>query len=168
MAEAGSRALAESGNTSLVKASDLDQQAFELLVVFKLAGQEYGLLAGTVREIIRNRDTTRVPNVSAHVQGVINLRGRIIPVFNLRQRLKLPAIDPALSASQTIMVVESDGADAGLLSDAVADVVKITQGDINLAAQKVEVGVAHHYIHGTVLLGQRLVTMLKVEALLAD
>ncbi len=162
------QALAVPGSTALAHTSELEQDVFELLVVFKLAGQEYGLLAGTVREIIRNRDTTRVPNVAGHVQGVINLRGRIIPVFSLRKRLGQPEIEPELVAAQTIMVVESDGSDAGLLVDAVADVVKITSSDINLSVQKVESGMARHFVHGTVILGQRLVTMLVVEALLAD
>jgi purine-binding chemotaxis protein CheW len=168
MVATGNQTLVEAGTKALAKTSELEQEVFELLVVFRLAGQQYGLLAGTVREIIRNRDTTRVPNVSAHVQGVINLRGRIIPVFNLRERLKMPKIDREHTASQTIIVVESDGADAGLLVDAVADVVKIVDSDINLAAQKVEVGVSQHFIHGTVIVSERLITLLKVEALLAS
>ena len=167
MAEAGQE-LAVSGGAALAKTSELEQENFELLVVFKLAGQEYGLLAGTVREIIRNRVTTRVPNVAEHVQGVINLRGRIVPVFNLRQRLKLPPVPEDEAAAQTIMVVESDGSDAGILADSVSDVVKITESEINTSARKVEAGMGQQFVHGTVLLDQRLVTMLVVDALLAD
>jgi purine-binding chemotaxis protein CheW len=153
---------------ALVPAGTGDQLELDLLVVFHLAGQEYGLLANAVREIIRRRATTRVPNSSQFIEGVINLRGRIIPVFSLRRRLGLPegADDP--SANQAVMVVECDGDDAGLLVDMVSDVVKITAAEVDFSARQVEAGRDRQYIEGTVKLPGRLVTLLKLPPLLED
>jgi purine-binding chemotaxis protein CheW len=143
-------------------------EAYSLLVVFHLAGQEYGLLAGVVREIIRRRATTRVPNAPPCIDGVINLRGRIIPVFNVRRRLALPDGAGDASANQAVIVVECSGNDAGLLVDKVTDVIKISQAAIDSSARQVEAGKVKQYIEGTVKLPGRLVTLLKLEPLLED
>jgi purine-binding chemotaxis protein CheW len=144
-------------------------EVYSLLVVFHLAGQEFGLLADAVREIIRRRATTRVPHASPYIDGVINLRGRIIPVFNLRRRLGLPpaAADDA-SASQAVIVVEYDGNDAGLLVDKVSDVVKIAGSDVDASACRVEAARQTHFLEGTVKLQGRLVTLLRLEPLLEE
>jgi purine-binding chemotaxis protein CheW len=144
-------------------------ETYSLLVVFHLAGQEFGLLADAVREIIRRRDTTRVPHASPHIDGVINLRGRIIPVFNLRSRLGLPpATADDKSANQAVIVVELDGNDAGLLVDKVSDVVKISSADVDTSACRVEAGRQTQFLEGTVKLQDRLVTLLRLEPLLED
>lgn len=144
-------------------------ERYSLLVVFHLAGQEFGLLADAVREIIRRRDTTRVPHASPYVEGVINLRGRIIPVFNLRRRLGLPpAATEDTRANQAVIVVEFDGNDAGLLVDVVSDVVKIANTDIDSSACRVEAGRQTQFLEGTVKLQDRLVTLLRLEPLLEE
>ncbi len=146
-----------------------EAEQYSLLVVFQLAGQEFGLMADVVREIIRTRATTRVPNSPPCISGVINLRGRIIPVFDMRRRLKLPAAaaDDA-SASQAVMIVESEGNDAGLLVDMVSDVLKIAHSAIDTSAHRVEAARKTHFIEGTVKLPGRLVTLLRLEPLLED
>lgn len=143
-------------------------EAYSLLVIFHLAGQEYGLLADVVREIIRRRATTRVPNAPPCIDGVINLRGRIIPVFNVRRRLGLPDGAGDAGAGQAVMVVECAGNDAGLLVDRVSDVIKISEQDIDSSARQVEAGKAKQFIEGTVKLPGLLVTLLKLEPLLED
>jgi purine-binding chemotaxis protein CheW len=144
-------------------------EVYNLLVVFNLAGQEFGLLADAVREIIRCRATTRVPHASSYIDGVINLRGRIIPVFSLRRRLGLPpATADDAAANQAVIVVELDGNDAGLLVDMVSDVVKIAASDVDTSACRVEAAQRTHFLEGTVKLPGRLVTLLRLEPLLED
>ena len=141
---------------------------FDLLVVFRLLGQEYGLMASSVREIIRNTKRTRVPNSSRYIDGVINLRGRIVPVFNMRRRLSLEEQNLRLSDECTIMVVESDGNDAGLVVDRVADVVKIDDASIDTTVSQIKGLVGNQFIAGTVTMDKRLITMLRLEPLLMD
>jgi purine-binding chemotaxis protein CheW len=151
---------------ALVRA-DTAAESYSLLVVFQLAGQEYGVLADIVREIIRRRATTRVPHAAPGIDGVINLRGRIIPVFNLRRCLHLPEITATDElAGQAVMVVERDGDDAGFLVDRVTDVVKITESEVDHSTRRVKSGLKEQYIEGMVKLPGRLVTLLRLDPLL--
>jgi len=142
------------------------EASFDLLVVFRLIDQEYGLMASCVREIIRNRNRTRVPNASRFIDGVINLRGRIVPVFNMRRRLGLEEEEVGRRDECTIMVVESEDNDAGLVVDRVADVVKIDDTSIDRTVSQIKGLMGSQFIAGTVDLNGRLVTMLKLEPLL--
>lgn len=142
--------------------------AFDLLVVFRLAGQEYGLLASHVREIIRHRGMTRVPDAPPCILGVFNLRGRIVPLFSLYRRLGLQAMRAEGSQEQAVMVVEYDGNDAGLLVDEVSDVLKIGLDTIDRRATLAESTTGRQFIEGTVIVGERLITLLKLASLLED
>lgn len=144
--------------------------SYHLMVLFRLAGQEYGLLASQVREIINIRHATRVPNAPGVIEGVINLRGRILPVFNLRRRLGLGEAEDSAGRRRTVMVVDPQTmagglADAGLLVDEVADVLRIPEEDIDRNAGFLG---ASTLVEGTVKLGRRLVTLLDLHSLLAD
>jgi purine-binding chemotaxis protein CheW len=141
---------------------------FELMVLFRLAGQEFGLMASQVREIINIRHATRIPNSQGVIEGVINLRGRILPVFNLRKRLGFPT--PGQSGgARTVMVVDPQTlpggvADAGLLVDEVADVLRVSEENIDRNASTIA---GSDIVDGTVKLGSRLVTLLDLNGLLA-
>ena len=93
------------------------------LGVFDLAAQHYGVDIGTVREIIRTPEIRRVPDSPPSVGGVINLRGRVIRVIDLRRRLGLTVTD-ATSGSR-VVVVEIGGDGIGVIVDAVAEVRRI-------------------------------------------
>jgi len=157
-----------SNQRAMVRAASAAAQSFDLLVVFKLAGQEFGLLASNVREILRHRGMTRVPNAPPCILGVFNLRGRIVPLFSLYQRLGLEALRAAGTQEQALMVVEHDGNDAGLLVDEVSDVMKIGLDAVDRRAQKAESTAGRQFIEGTVVVGERLITLLKLSALLED
>lgn len=154
------------GSTALAQVSSEQGVTENLLVVFQLASQEYGLFADCVREIIRPRATTRVPNSAPTIEGVINLRGSIIPVFNLRRCLNLEQDDEAGAVHKVVMVVEINDAKAGLLADEVSDVVKITEQDIDQTSMQVEAGSSKQFIEGIVKLPGRLITLLHLETLL--
>lgn len=157
----------EKDSKALAKVSAKDGAGFDLLVVFQLAGQEYGLFASNVREIIRRKDTTRVPNSAPIIEGVINLRGSIIPVFNLRRCLNLhPGEEEEEGINQVVMVVEVNDTEAGLLVDQVSDVVKISENEIDQTASRVETTATKQVIEGTVKLPGRLITLLRLESLL--
>jgi purine-binding chemotaxis protein CheW len=157
---------ASGSEQALVKAEEATHESFDLLVAFELAGQEYGMMASVVREIIRKRATTRVPNVAGYIQGVINLRGRIIPVFNLRRRLNLPEAEGDERANNAVMVIECDGNDAGLLVDKVTSVLKVDDKQIDRTVTRMDTSIGKKFIDGTVDVNGKLITLLKAEPML--
>lgn len=97
-------------------------------LTFYIGAEEYGIAILKVREIIGVLDVTRVPGTAEHVQGVVNLRGRIIPIINLRARLAMPSIEP--TAESCIIVVQREGGESGLLVDRVAEVCDLPAAEI--------------------------------------
>ncbi len=94
------------------------------LLTFVLDDAAYALRVESVREIVRMRSMTPIPRVSNAVRGVVSLRGEIVQVVDLRQRLRLPAAEPS-RASRIVVVHLEDGRVAGLLVDAVREVMKV-------------------------------------------
>jgi purine-binding chemotaxis protein CheW len=88
-------------------------------LTFRLDGEDYGIEILKVREIIGRMDITRVPQTREFVRGVINLRGKVIPVLDLRAKFGLP---PAAETAQTCIIVVDVGTLMGLLVDAVQEV----------------------------------------------
>jgi purine-binding chemotaxis protein CheW len=102
-------------------------------LTFNLESESYGIDVLKVREIIRLAAITAVPQMPAHIRGVINLRGKIIPVMDLRVRF---GIAPAESTSQTCIVVvhvklpSNKAAQMGLIVDGVEEVINLSETDI--------------------------------------
>src|SRR3954452_21798905 len=96
----------------------------EQIVVLELTGEAYGVEIGRVEEIIRMQPITRIPNGPAFVEGVTNLRGRVIPVLDLRKRFGLPASE---STRRRRIVVGGLGQQTfGLMVDGVSEVLLVT------------------------------------------
>lgn len=100
-------------------------------LTFFLAGEEYGIEILKVHEIIGFYPITRVPHTQECLKGVINLRGKVIPVIDLRSRFGMPAVD---STSETcIIVVHKRGVEVGVMVDRVSEVIDIRDGEIEPA-----------------------------------
>src|SRR6478736_4630638 len=93
------------------------------IVTFRVDGRSFGIDVGAIREIKGWQQTTPLPNAASHVLGVINLRGAIIAVYDLRRRLGLGP--STISRSSVVIVVDLGERLAGLLVDAVSDIVDI-------------------------------------------
>ena len=98
-------------------------------LTFILAGEAYGLEILRVREIIAMLDITPVPRTPAFVKGVINLRGKVIPVIDLRMKFCFPGA--AASGETCIIVVDIRGAELGIMVDKVSEVLSIAESDID-------------------------------------
>jgi len=96
------------------------------LVVFRLGNEEYGADISQVREIIKTSLITSIPQAPDYVQGVINLRGQVTTVVNLRKKLGLP--ERAVDNNSRIVVVEVDNSIVGMMVDSVTE-VKYINGD---------------------------------------
>ena len=97
-----------------------------------IAGEFYGIAVQSVREIIRLQRITPVPQLPAHVRGVINLRGRVIPIIDLRMKFGLPAPSDDRTCVVVVQVNAADGAPSsmGLIVDTVDEVATITDAEI--------------------------------------
>jgi purine-binding chemotaxis protein CheW len=130
------------------------------LVTFALGREEYGIPVGRVREVIRVGEITRVPQAPAHVRGVTNLRGRILPVVEIRTRLGLePA---ALTPRSRIVVVEVHDRVLGILVDAVLQVAKVPGETVAPAPEEV-LSPQSDYIGGVARWSSRLIILLELE-----
>jgi purine-binding chemotaxis protein CheW len=102
-------------------------------LTFRLGRESYGISVLRIREIIRNVEVTPVPQMPAYVKGVINLRGKIIPIVDLRKKFDLADIrDTDQTCIVVVQVRQTSGVNAlmGLLVDAVEEVVNFAAGDI--------------------------------------
>lgn len=133
------------------------------LVSFHLGGEEYALDILRVQEIIRMQDLTRVPNSPAFVEGVINLRGRVIPVVGLRKRFGLTPI--AAGKHTRIVVVEVHGTVVGLVVDSVSEVLRIAADTIEPPPRLGKVD--REFVSGVGKLENRLLLLLDVDHLLS-
>jgi purine-binding chemotaxis protein CheW len=116
------KAMAEADNTQASSSTGADDE--EQVVVFRLIDEEYGVPIEAVQEIVRVPDElTRVPKTADFIEGVVNLRGVILPVVDQRRRFGLP--DLARNDRQRIMVFMIHGARTGFIVDSVSEVMRI-------------------------------------------
>jgi purine-binding chemotaxis protein CheW len=139
-------------------------EATEHLVTFFLGEEEYGLDVRLVQEIIRLTEITPVPRAPEFVQGVINLRGRIIPVVDLKKKLKLGEVDASVRAARIVVAKLRDRL-VGLLVDGASQVLKIPVSLIEPPPEEV-VEVEVDYIRGVAKLEGRLVILMDLTRVL--
>ena len=134
-------------------------------VTFFLEAEEYALPIYQVQEIMRIGEVTRVPNSPEHVRGVMNLRGKIIPVIELKKRLSLG--EAVIDGNSRIVVVENGLKVMGLMVDRVAQVLNITAEQIDKAPDEV-VQVQESYIKGVGKIDQRMIILLDLEKIIVN
>jgi purine-binding chemotaxis protein CheW len=134
------------------------------LVSFHIDGEEFGLDILRVQEIIRIQELTRVPNSPDFVDGVINLRGKVIPVIALRKRFGLEQL--AHDKQTRIVVMEAGGTVVGFIVDSVSEVLRIPADTVEPPPRlgKVE----REYVSGVGKLDNRLLILLDVDRLMSD
>ncbi|MDI3316171.1 MAG: chemotaxis protein CheW [Bacillota bacterium] len=133
------------------------------VVVLELDGQAYGADIGSVREVLAFQPVTRVPQAPSFVLGVINLRGRIIPVIDLRRRLGLAAAEPG--PLSRIVVVEDGDELIGMLVDGVSEVLQVPADRIDPPGELVR-GEDASFLRGVARLEDRLIIFLALERVL--
>lgn len=142
---------------------DFDSKELLQLVTFRLGNEEFSLDILRVQEIIRHMELTRVPRTPDFVDGVINLRGRVIPVLDLRKRFGLPS--GAKTNETRIIVVDVDNKTVGLKVDAVSEVLRLPADTVE-PAPAIVTGAESDYIKGVGKLDGRLLILLDVEKIL--
>ncbi len=142
-----------------------EQEAERQLVVFDLSGEIYGADIGSVREIVRPQAVTFVPNAPTFVKGVINLRGRIIPIVDLRLRFGL-AINEETRDSR-VVVVDVGRQDIGIVVDAVLEVLRIPCDAVEPASSLITTEDSY-YLEGIAKVNGRLLILLDLDRVLSS
>ena len=136
----------------------------ELQVVgFRIGDETFGVRIGSVREIVRVPEITTVPNAQDTIEGVINLRGKIIPVIDLRKRFGQTQI--VTDKKNRILVVELDGKLVGLIVNSASEVLKIPPSEIE-SPGSVFADNESSYVTGVGKLKGRLIILLDISKLL--
>lgn len=141
-----------------------ENQELLQLVSFKIGNEEFGIDILKVQEIIRLMTITEVPNSPVFVEGVINLRGRVIPVIDLRIKLGMDKLEH--NSSTRIIVVEINSTTVGFIVDAVSEVLRIPRS-ITEPPPSIVAGIDSDFITAVGKLEDRLIILLELEKVLS-
>jgi purine-binding chemotaxis protein CheW len=129
-----------------------------LFVVFTVGGADYILPASDVLQMETFSGATPVPGAAPHVAGIIHLRGRVVPVVNLRTRFGLPAVETTLDSR--VVVVESHGRTVALLADSAREVVKVAPEQIHDPPSMMSGGGVEAFVRSVAHVEKRLLMLL--------
>ncbi|MCL7748151.1 chemotaxis protein CheW [Halalkalibacter alkaliphilus] len=130
------------------------------VIVFQIKDEEYALEVDYIQSIERMQPVTRIPSTSPFVTGVMNLRGVITPIINLRKRFGIE--EKELDEATRILVISKDQLELGLIVDGANDVIDIPIEKIEPSPEVIG-GMETDYIRGVVKLDKRLFTLLNLD-----
>jgi purine-binding chemotaxis protein CheW len=153
---------------ALMKVGESTQQDELIqLVSFMLAEEEYGVEVLKVREIIRMPTITKMPNVPHYVEGIINLRGKVIPIISMRRRFNLA--DSEDSGQTRIIIMDVAGSLTGFVVDAVSEVIRIHSSEIQPPPSMVlSGGIGQEFITGVFNHAERLLIIMDIDRMFSD
>jgi purine-binding chemotaxis protein CheW len=137
----------------------------EQMIDFSIGARQYGVDIRRVREVIRVGDITPLPHAPGFVKGVVNLRGDVIPVIDLRQKLGIEAARGL--ATERLIVVEIEEKLVGMIVDAVSHVVRLRPGQLEQAPSWLG-GLTGDFVTGVVRQEDRITVVLNVETILTS
>lgn len=143
--------------------SQLNEET-DQIISFVVGRENFGVLIQEVKEVIRIREITRLPKAPDFVKGVINLRGDVIPVIDLREKFSMEVED--YTDMTRVIVVEVDGKSIGMVVDSVSHVLRLSRDQIDPAPPLVG-GLAGEYIKGVGKLDEKLIILLNIERILS-
>jgi len=131
------------------------------LIVFNLGNEEFGVEIKEVREIIRLPEITKLPNAAGHIEGIISLRGHVLPLVNLHRCLGLESLKKTDSA-RVIVVNLENGRNAGIMVDFVSEILNLDKEAIDPPPSLV----GNKYIQGIVKINNRVIMLPKLREIL--
>lgn len=135
------------------------------LLSVRIGTQEFAMDICSIREIRGWMASTHLPHAPSFIKGMINLRGAVLMVIDLAERLGLPAQEP--SPASVVVVVESGDKVAGLLVDAVCDIIAVTDG-IRQATPETGSVAPKEFIEGLIMMDSRIIGIVSISALVPD
>jgi purine-binding chemotaxis protein CheW len=148
----------------MAEAAKLVNQELQL-VVFRLGDEEFGVEIGNVQEIIRMTSITRIPQAGDYINGIINLRGRIIVVINLNVVM---GMENAVNKDENARIIVADVGDivVGFMVDSVSEVIRLPIKDIEPAPSIIANRIGTEYLRGVGKMENRLLILLKLDKIL--
>lgn len=134
-------------------------------VVFRLDNEEYGLDIMKVNGIEKYQEVVKVPNAPEYIEGMINLRGEVLPIFNLRTKFNL--VKKAYDDDTKIIVVYTKEIKVGFIVDSVAEILQIDEEDVELAPTIVA-GINRKYIKSIAKIDKRMIVLVDIDLLVTD
>jgi purine-binding chemotaxis protein CheW len=137
----------------------------EHVVIFRLSEEYYAIDIKSVQEIVRMQSITSIPGSEDWVEGITNLRGRVVPVIDLRKRCVVPVAEH--TAETRIVVVSGPTGMVGFVVDAVTEVLRIAADQIEFPSTIVSAP-ANSYLRGIAKLDDRLISLLDLDGLVPE
>lgn len=134
-------------------------------VVFKLDKEEYGLDIMSVNGIEKYQEVVKIPNSPEYVDGIINLRGEVLPVFSLRKKFHLQ--EKEKDDKTKIIVAYTNNMKIGFVVDMVVEILNIEEEDIE-ATPKILTGIDRRYIKSVAKVDERMIILLDIELIVTD
>jgi purine-binding chemotaxis protein CheW len=133
------------------------------LVVFQLAEEEFAVEVGQVQEIIPMQDITRLPRAPHFIKGILNLRGKILPVIDLAERLGVPTKP---TDSQRIVITNLEDQQVGMIVDSVTEVLRLPAGAVEPPPPMIA-EVSGAYLRGVARPGDRMLILIDLSKVLS-
>lgn len=156
---------ADQVQSSLQAAKDDDSSSLTQVVSFQLAGEEYGLNIMSVQEIILMGEITQIPEVPSYIRGLINLRGKVIPILDLRSRFRMPTTE--VNEHTRIIVVNGADTTFGLVVDAVSQVLRLEGEQIEPPPAGLA-NIDQAYLQGLVKMEKKIMILLDVDKIISQ
>lgn len=156
--------MSSSMNLSVHRNGSTAEHRRELLSV-RIGNQEFAMDIRSIREIRGWIASTHLPHAPSFIKGMINLRGTVLVVIDLAERLGLPPQEP--SPASVFVVVEHGDKVAGLLVDAVCDIITVTE-DMCQPTPETGTTTSREYIEGLIMMENRIVSIVAIPSLMPD
>ncbi|WP_234266621.1 MULTISPECIES: chemotaxis protein CheW [Hydrogenophaga] len=148
-----------------VRTAALGQKANAEYLTFRLGGEEYGIDILRVQEIRSYEEPTRIANAPGFIKGVVNLRGVIVPVVDLRIKLGCPTVE--YNGFTVVIVLNVHGRVVGAVVDSVSDVLQLG-ADLIKPAPEMHTAVDTSFITGIASVGERMLILMDIEGLMGS
>lgn len=135
------------------------------LVTFRVGGEEFGLDVFAVHEILRYQEPTPMPRAPEFVEGVMDVRGTLVPVVDLRRRFETPEV--AYDFDTRIILVDFNDERLGLVVDSVTEVLRAPETAVSPPPAYIR-GLAAEFVRGIVRVGDRLVVLMDLDRILSS
>ncbi len=144
----------------------LAEEETKTFVIFRLRDEEFGVDVMNIKEIAKVSTITRVPRSPDFIEGVINLRGCLATVVNLRKRFGF--LSKEIDSDSRIIIAECEGNAFGMLVDAATEVLKIPVSDIETTPEMVTTAISKVHLKGVGKVGDRLIILVDLKHVLAE
>ncbi len=134
-------------------------------VVFTINGEEFGLNIENISSIEKMLDIFKIPNTPDYIEGLANLRGKVLTIFNLRRRFNMAS--PEFDENTKIIIANTSVSEIGVIVDGVREIIKVEDNEFDPAPEALN-NAKDRFLSGTAKVGSRLILMLDLEKVLTE